>query len=105
MAQVTLSIGGYSYQLACRDGEEDRLLQLGEIVDVKVQEARGAVGNAPEARQLLMAALLFADDSLEGVKATVPTPPSETRDADALEALAIRIEALASSLENAAISV
>ncbi len=106
MAQVTLSVGGYQYQIACRDGEEPRLLQLGEIVDAKVLEARGAVGNASEVRQLLLASLLFADDALEAGKGIPSAPPmtaprpDDARLAETLEALATRIEDVASSLEN-----
>ena len=35
MAEVTLSVGGYHYKLACRDGEEAHLQRLGEMVNAK----------------------------------------------------------------------
>ena len=44
MAEVTLSVGGYHYKLACRDGEEAHLQRLGEMVNAKAVEARSAVG-------------------------------------------------------------
>ncbi len=98
MAEVTLSVGGFSYQVACRDGEEDHLLKLGALVDAKASDARSAVGNAGEVRQLLLAALLFADEASENA----PQPIAVTGDgvqADVLERLADKIEAIADRLE------
>lgn len=96
MAEVVLSIGGYSYKLACRDGEEPHLNKLGASVDAKVKEAQAAVGNTSEIRQLLFAALLFADESLEsGAAHSVPNP-----DAGFLDSLADRLEKLAQRLES-----
>lgn len=97
MADVALSIGGYSYTVACRAGEEDHLLRLGAIVDAKASDAKAAVGNISEVRQLLLAALLFADESLDSTPQTATTVGSP-----ALAALADRLEALAESLENSA---
>lgn len=100
MAEVTLSIGGYSYKVACRDGEEPHLLNLGQRVDAKVVEARSAVGNAGEVRQLLLAALLFADEASEaGTPVTAPLPADAGVYAESLEHLADKIENLAARLE------
>jgi cell division protein ZapA len=101
MAQVTLSIGGYQYQVACRDGEEPHLQRLGELVDAKATEARSAVGNASEVRQLLLSALLFADEAIEGNRAApiAQTGATPTELTAALEALAIRVESIATRLE------
>jgi cell division protein ZapA len=98
MAEVTLSVGGYSYQLACRDGEEAHLIRLGEIVDAKANEARAAVGNASEARQLLLSALLFADEIVEAKSGAASAATDDY--ADALEAMAARVEAIAARLES-----
>lgn len=102
MAQVTLSVGGYNYQVACRDGEETHLHRLGEIVDAKAMEARSAVGNASEVRQLLLSALLFADEALEAGRGTAPSSASPSVPDDvtaALETLASRVELIATRLE------
>ena len=101
MAQVTLSVGGYQYQVACRDGEEPHLERLGALVDAKAIEARSAVGNASEVRQLLLSALLFADEAIEGNRAA-PTVQAQAIPPDlsaSLEALAIRVEMIATRLE------
>ncbi|NNC72571.1 MAG: cell division protein ZapA, partial [Sphingomonadaceae bacterium] len=63
MADVTLSIAGHNYTVSCRDGEEAHLRDLGQMVDNKTEEARGAVGETlGESRMLLFAALLLADE-------------------------------------------
>ena len=95
MAEVILSVGGYSYKMACRDGEESHLQKLAAAVDTKVQEAQAAVGNTSEIRQLLFAALLFADESLEPAKAQISEPADPTH----LDTLAAKLENLAQRLE------
>lgn len=101
MAEVTLSVGGYHYQVACRNGEEAHLQRLGDLVDAKAKEARNAVGNASEVRQLLLSALLFADEALEGNRETpaIQAPAVPSSMTSALEALAIRVELIATRLE------
>lgn len=102
MASVTLSIGGYQYQLACRDGEEAHLARLGAIVDAKVNEARAAVGTASEVRQLLLSSLLFADQLIESQSAGAPRPQPSPVAPDAISAIAARAEAIAAALEKLA---
>jgi cell division protein ZapA len=98
MAQVTLNVGGRRYELACRDGEEARLEMLAAMVDAKAADAARAVGNANEPRQLLLSALLLADE-LSEVRAGAPDPERETT-LKSLAALAERIELLAERLES-----
>ena len=100
MAEVTLPIGGHSYPVSCRDGEEAHLRKIAGIVDGKVNEARSAVGDLGEVRQLLLASLLLADELLE---AGSPAPKGANGDAEAtaFEALAERVEAFAAKLEKA----
>ena len=38
MAQVDVTINGRDYQIACDDGQEAHLVQLGEYVDRRVKE-------------------------------------------------------------------
>lgn len=94
MAQVVLDIGGRSYTVTCRAGGEDHLRMLAARVDAKTGEARAAVGNVNEVRQLLFAALLLADEVDTGAAAPAPA-------AFDLDTLADRIEAIADALERA----
>lgn len=102
MAEVTIEVGGRRYDVSCRDGEEDQLRRLARLLDEKANQARAAVGGVNEARQLLMAGLLLADElsDLRGGKA-VPLPPdTNSALADAVEQLAARVETLAEHLES-----
>jgi cell division protein ZapA len=61
MSQVTLTIGGRKYAVACAAGEEAHVSRLGAAVDAKLAEMGGNL--APqEAQNLLFAALLIAED-------------------------------------------
>lgn len=94
MAEVTLSIAGHSYTVACRDGEEERLKKLGQMVDSKTTDAKNAVGgNLGETRILLFAALLLADEADDLRTNAVPT-----ESVDDLEKLADRLTAIGEKL-------
>jgi cell division protein ZapA len=98
MAEVELSIAGRPYKVACRAGEEDTLRAAGALVDAKSREALAGLGTLSESRQLLFAALLLADQIIDGREFEVPKGP----DADLVErtnALAERLESLAERLE------
>jgi len=106
MAQVKVSIGGRSYDLACHPGEESHISLLASRVDAKAQQAGQAVTGMNEVRQLLLAALLLADDIEQG--ASAPPPPAEPAAdpemATAIDRMADRLERLADRLEKAAIA-
>lgn len=99
MAQVTLAVGGRRYELACRDGEEAHLLDLAALIDRKANEAGRVVGVTNEGRQLLMAALLLADE-LTDLRTGAPDPGAATL-ARTIDLLAERLEILADRLEKA----
>lgn len=105
MASIDVEIGARRYAIACREGEQDHLRAVAALVDTKAAEATTALGSLGEARQLLFASLLLADELKERregthVPAPVPAPPDPAL-ADALERLADRVEALAATLEKA----
>ena len=103
MSNVTVTIGGRSFTLACADGEEDHVARLGRLIDEKVSAA-GAVGQS-ESRMLLFASLLLADEVHE-LQSRVSAHASGTavspQMAERLEYIAGRIENLADLLESAA---
>ena len=103
MATVDIDIAGRRYSIACRPGEEAKLREVGAIVDRKAQDAAGALGTLTEARQLLFASLLLADELKEKRQASQPVPAASAETdpafAEALERLADRIESLADRLE------
>lgn len=106
MAEVSLNVGGRAYDVTCRDGEEAHLRTLAALVDRKAKDAQHAVGGINEARHLLLAALLLADelvDARAGQPAAAPSPVDADANyplmATALEQLADRVESVLVRLE------
>src|SRR5580698_8803862 len=62
MAQVTVKINGYAYGVGCEDGQEAHLQAMAEQVDTRVDSIKALGGNSGEARLLVLAALLMADE-------------------------------------------
>jgi cell division protein ZapA len=69
MAQVTLRINGYAYTVGCQDGEEEHLQAMAADVDRRIESIKASAGPSGEARMLVMASLLMADDLYELDKA------------------------------------
>ena len=65
MAQVTVRINGYAYTVGCQDGEEKHLLAMAGEVERRIDSIKAVAGQSGEARMLVMAALLMADDLYE----------------------------------------
>ena len=100
-ALVDISIAGRTYQVACREGEEENLRTAARMVDAKSREALSGLGTLSEARQFLFASLLLADqliDKSPEAAAQVPAPPDPELVRRA-ETLAARLESLAETLE------
>ena len=112
MAEVRLIIGMRHYMVACSDGEEAHLYNLGRIVAEKVKEAEEATGGLNESRGLLFASLLLADalaDKGSGKKeeggstssrTDNPAPGTYLPESQIMEELAVKIENLASRIES-----
>lgn len=98
MASVDIQIASRKYTLACREGEEAHLRSVAAVVDQKAKDAGAALGNLSEARQLLFASLLLADELNEQRAGTAPAGPNAAT-VDALERLAERVEQIAARLE------
>ena len=99
MAEVELVIAGRPYRVACRNGEEETLLQAGALVDQKSREALAGLGTLSESRQLLFVALLLADQIIDGREFELPKGPDDEL-AQRTNRLAERLESLADKLEN-----
>lgn len=103
MAQVDIQIGGRQYELACRDGEEEHLRSIARMLDRKAADVSQSMGGLNEARHLLLAALLLADELNDVRTATtgnrLGAPAPDPALASAVERLAERMESLAERLE------
>lgn len=109
MSNVTLSIGGRDYVVACADGEEGHIAGLGREVDRKLASLPGAAGLG-EVRALLFTALVLADELHEarakGPRQAElgldPPAPAAAPAMPALDLLAGRLERIAAELETGA---
>ena len=97
MAEVTLMIGGRPHNVACRNGEEQRLSELGALLDQRWATAMRASGGMGGERAMLFVALMLADD-LDEAQTRPPegAPASEAM----LARVADRLESLADALEH-----
>ena len=104
MSNVTLTIGGRQFVVACADGEEDHVSALGRRIDAKLAGMDGLAGQS-ESRMLLFAALLLADEvhemrqQVDGAAATAQAGSSL---GPVLAGIADRLENLAAHLEDGA---
>ena len=106
MAMVSVEVNGRAYVVGCEDGQEAHVEALARQFDTQVREVGQQVGQVGELRLFLMAALMTADEvgdmrarlaaaeeQLE--RFTADQDAAEARAAEALDAAASRIEALA----------
>ena len=62
MAQVTVKINGYTYTVGCEDGQEDHLTAMAAQVENRIGSIKALGGSSGEARLLVLASLLMADE-------------------------------------------
>lgn len=107
MARVDIMLNGRSYGLACGEGQEARLRELGAYVDARLREVARDVAGGSEAQLLVLTALVLADEvfDLRTASRNAPPPAAETaalKDETiiaAVDSLAKRIEDIAARLE------
>jgi len=128
MPEVTITIGGRQFDVACQEGEEHFLHAAANMLDTEAQTLLGQIGRMPESRMLLMAGLLLADKAagaddrskaMEGQVGALRAELEEAREAamnpkevevaripqevtDSLAELTARAEALAESVDERA---
>lgn len=113
MPLVNVMVNGRAYTIACDDGEEGHLKELAAHVDAKAREVLASVGQVGDARMLLMAALLIADEQHELSGKTASPAESEKHSlhlraeqaegaaADALESATKKLQDIAARLAHA----
>lgn len=118
MAQVTIKINGYAYTVGCEDGQETHLQAMASEVENRIDSIKALGSSSGEARLLVLAALLMADElhdlkiELEGARAAVQKaarreanaergeqPRQDAENARRLTRLAARAEQIANGLE------
>ena len=65
MPQVSVTINGRQFRMACEDGEEAHLMRLAEDLDTRITRLRARFGEIGDTRLSVMAALTLADELSE----------------------------------------
>jgi cell division protein ZapA len=65
MAQVTITIDGKQFRMACEDGQEPHLEGLATHLEGRVKMMRESFGEIGDLRLTVMAALMIADEYFE----------------------------------------
>ncbi|GIL40173.1 cell division protein ZapA [Roseiterribacter gracilis] len=98
MARVEIAINGRTYTVACDEGQEDRVRELGAFVDEKLKSLGG--GGASEAQLLVLTSLVLADELIEQRQGNGAIDSDEERVLlGAVEHLTRRVEAIAARLD------
>ncbi len=116
MAQVTVTIDGKAYRMACDEGQEEHLTDLGQRFDRYVMHLKDSFGEIGDQRLTVMAGIMVMDELSElqkrvtGMEGEIMTLRKTRDDAltkadkndaaltGALGALAERMETLAGKL-------
>jgi cell division protein ZapA len=62
MSQVSVTINGRQFRMACEDAQEEHLTTLARELDGRIESLRGKVGEIGDTRLTVMAALTIADE-------------------------------------------
>lgn len=98
MPQVSIQIANRTYELACGDGEEERVQELATYVDEKVSQLRSQLPpGTPEIKLMVFAALMLADESREARGIAKAAESARASATDSAETLATALEDLITS--------
>lgn len=111
MPEIDVEVNGRSYRIACKDGEEEHLLQLAEHLDVHARALAKAVNPRSDAQLLLLAGLMVGDELSEALdrveelelasRERRPDPGTGAAAQAVLDSAARRIEDLAGRIRSA----
>jgi cell division protein ZapA len=65
MAQVTVTIDGKAYRMACDEGQEEHLMDLGQRFDRYVSHLKASFGEIGDQRLTVMAGIMVMDELSE----------------------------------------
>lgn len=116
MGEVSLTINGRVYAIACDDGQERRVNALGRYVDDRLKDIARVGAATNEAHLLVLTALVLADEiydlreDLQGALSSLRMRPAEQRVSEddekeilqAIMGLVGRIDQIAGRLHKAA---
>jgi len=107
MAEVSVTIHGKVYGIACDDGQERRVQELGRYVDMRLREIAVSGAATNESHLLVLTALVLADEIFDAKMTPQQAPQvqeerldeeDERMIVDAINHLAARIDSVADRL-------
>ncbi len=110
MAEISITINGRNYGIACDDGQEKRVQELGRYVDMRLREIARAGAATNESHLLVLTTIILADEiaDMKAHGAMIPQPSQtgvrmtdeeEESIVSAIDLLAARIDQIAGSLQ------
>ena len=110
MGQVVVKVNGRDFALSCADGQEPRIRRLAQYVDAKIGDFARSNGQVGEARLILLAALVIADELSDANEALqqersraraggAAGEPAPAKAASGIRSIAERIESIAARIE------
>ncbi len=103
MPEVTLQINGRGYGIFCDDGQEDRILELAEFIDSRLQDIAASGAASAESHLLVLTSLVLADELFEAREnggQSSSASVDEEQAAQFIEHLAGKIEHLAGRIHS-----
>ena len=97
MPEVSVQIANRNFELACGEGEEERVQELAAYVDEKITDLRRQLPGTPEVKLLVFAALILADESREARGIAKAAETARASATDSAETLATALEDLITS--------
>jgi cell division protein ZapA len=79
MPNLKIEIGGYTFQIACEDGEEGSLKAAAQLLDSEASKLTTGSTKIPENKMLLMLSLIMADELLNASKVLSPSQKKDVR--------------------------
>ena len=98
MSQISVPVNGRSFTITCDDGQEPRIRRLAQYVDAKVGQFAASVGQVGEAKLLLLAALVIADELADANEALEQEQNRASPESGAVRGASKRAEAIAARL-------
>ncbi|MDE6478014.1 MAG: cell division protein ZapA [Alphaproteobacteria bacterium] len=71
MSVVSIPIVNKNYPMGCEDGQEARLIELGQMVDARAREILDKIGPLPENALLATLCIVLADEVNTRTKSSV----------------------------------
>jgi cell division protein ZapA len=101
MKLVMITLNGRTYEIACEEGQEDHVRALAADIDGRIAGLVRTIGQVGEARLLVLASLLVADELAEARARTAISAAAREASAPAA-GLGARIESLAQRIDGVA---